>query len=395
MELTPQRLREVEFKERWRGYDPEEVDDLLERVAAGLEDFESRVRQATERAVRAEQRASEGSDTDETLRRTLVLAQRTADAAIADAEARARELVADAEQRAAAMVTEAEQRSTTTVTDAEQRSTTAVTDAEQRAAAMVTDAEQRATAMVTDAEAEARRITDENETRLRENVSSLESARSKLQDDVDMLGRYLTDERERLRTALNALIARVDTDLQPDRSAPAVSEIEVPEPAPIAEEHAEAPADVADPAEADEPASIDLAEAERGPDGEGDATQAHDALAEDGGDAADVIHAGEGAVTGHANSETADSETAKADTADAISVDHDLVLSGPGRDIDTDDDAFFAQLRGALDDDEPLGPRDEEPVPNHVGAPGPPLFDQEVPEQGRLGPFLRRKRRDN
>ena len=33
MELTPQRLREVEFKERWRGYDPEEVDDLLERVA--------------------------------------------------------------------------------------------------------------------------------------------------------------------------------------------------------------------------------------------------------------------------------------------------------------------------------------------------------------------------
>jgi DivIVA domain-containing protein len=89
MELTPQRLREVEFKERWRGYDPEEVDDLLERVAAGLEDFENRVRQATERAVRAEQRASEGSDTDETLRRTLVLAQRTADAAIADAVARA------------------------------------------------------------------------------------------------------------------------------------------------------------------------------------------------------------------------------------------------------------------------------------------------------------------
>ena len=71
------------------------------------------------------------------------------------------------------------------------------------------------------------------------------------------------------------------------------------------------------------------------------------------------------------------------------------MLSGPGRDIDTDDDAFFAQLRGALDDDEPLGPRDDEPVRNHVGASGPALFDQEGAEEGRLGPFLRRKRRDN
>ena len=345
MELTPQRLREVEFKERWRGYDPEEVDDLLERVAAGLEDFENRVRQATERAVRAEQRASEGSDTDETLRRTLVLAQRTADAAIADAEERARQLVADAEQQAATMVS--------------------------------------------DAEAEARRITDENETRLRENVSSLESARSTLQHDVDALGRYLTDERERIRTTLQALIQRVDGDLQRDRSAPAVSEVDVPEPVPAADEAAAGAAgapDAPDGAEAEEPAAIDLVGAERAPELEGEATQAHDVLADDGPaeDGADAAAAGAANPTSAAGAPGA---TAAAD--------HDLVLSGPGREIDTDDDAFFAQLRGALDDDEPLGPRDDEPVPNHVGAPGPPLFDQEGPEEGRLGPFLRRKRRDN
>src|SRR2546428_10987851 len=104
MELTPQRLREVEFKERWRGYDPEEVDDLLERVAAGLEEFENRVRQATQRAVRAEQRASEGGDTRETLRRTLVLAQRTADAAPPDPQGRAKQLGVRAAQRFRAMV---------------------------------------------------------------------------------------------------------------------------------------------------------------------------------------------------------------------------------------------------------------------------------------------------
>src|SRR5437868_5665347 len=176
MELTPQRLREVEFKERWRGYDPEEVDDLLERVAAGLEDFENRVRQATERAVRAEQRASEGSDTDETLRRTLVLAQRTADAAIADADQRAQHPVG---------------------------------------------------------------------------------------------------------------------------------------------------------ADEESPAAIDLAGAERGPDREGDATQAHDVLADESSDE------DAGATTGPA------AKAFTADPASATGGEHDLVLSGPGRDIDTDDDGFF------------------------------------------------------
>lgn len=344
MELTPQRLREVEFKERWRGYDPEEVDDLLERVAAGLEDFESRVRQATERAVRAEQRASEGSDTDETLRRTLVLAQRTADAAIADAQERASQLVSDAEQQAATMVS--------------------------------------------DAEAEARRITDENETRLRDNVSSLESARSTLQRDVDALAEYLTDERERIRITLQALIQRVDGDLRTDRSAPAVSEVDVPEPLPAADEAPPEAAGAPDaPDGAEEAAAIDLVGAERAPEIGGEATQAHDVLADDG-PAEDEADA---AAAGAANPTSAPGAPGATSTAD-----HGLVLSGPGREIDTDDDAFFAQLRGALDDDEPLGPRDDEPVPNHVGASGPALFDQEgAPEDGRLGPFLRRKRRDN
>jgi cell division initiation protein len=329
MELTPQRLREVEFRQAWRGYDEEEVDELLERVAAGLEDFERRIREATERAVRAEQRASEGGDTDDTLRRTLVLAQRTADAAISEANERAAQLVSDAEIRSAALVA--------------------------------------------DAEAEARRIADESETQLRENVSALESARSTLQDDVDALGRYLDDERGRVRTTLQALMARIDTDLRRDSSAPAPSAVSVPEPAPEPEAEAETPAEAASAAEAEPPAevqaagaekpeAIDLVEAERPPavataaELEGEPTQAHNVLADEDND------------------------------------EDELVLSGPGRDIDTDDDAFFAQLRGALDDDEPLGPRDEEPQPNHVGAPA-ALFDQEHPE-GRLGPFLRRKRRE-
>lgn len=332
MDLTPQRLREVEFKERWRGYDPEEVDDLLERVAAGIEDIENRVRQATERAVRAEQEAKGGGEADETLRRTLVLAQRTADAAIADANERAGTLVSDAEQRAATLVS---------------------------------DAEQRAAALVAEADAEARRITAENETRLRENVSSLESARATLQADVDALDRYLTEEREQLRSTLHALIDRIDTGLQ-HGDAPAVDDVEVPEPQVEAgaEVEAEGEIDTAGEAEVARAADADGREIDLDSGDDGEATQAHDVLVDD------------------------------ADDANGTNDESELVLSGPGREIDTEDDAFFAELRGALEDDEPLGPRDEEPVPDRVGASGPPLFDQEVPEEGRLGPFLRRKRRE-
>jgi DivIVA domain-containing protein len=332
MELTPQRLREVEFSERWRGYDQEEVDDLLERVAAGIEEIERRVREVTDRAVQAEQRASEGGDADETLRRTLVLAQRTADAAIADAEERAAQRLADAEERAGALVS--------------------------------------------DAEAEARRVTEENEARLRENVSTLEAARAALQDDIDNLGKFLAEERDRLRTSLQSLLTRIDTDLTHDAAAPAVSDVDVPEPAP-AEEEVDAP----------EPAVAEVVEVDTvtREDDDGEPTQAVDVLAlagDEDDDAAD---------------ETADAaahETADEAAVAGGAVEDGLVLSGPGREIDTEDDAFFAELRGALDDDEPLGPRDEEPVANHVGAPASALFDQELSDQGRLGPFLRRKRRE-
>src|SRR5947208_12398527 len=77
MKLTAQELRTVEFRERWRGYDPDQVDDFLERVAAGLE-------QLTERGA---------LNGDAAVQRTLVLAQRTAEAAVAEAEERGRVLV--------------------------------------------------------------------------------------------------------------------------------------------------------------------------------------------------------------------------------------------------------------------------------------------------------------
>lgn len=109
MEVSPKTLREVEFREKMRGYHPEDVDHFLEQVAAGLEVMQDRLRQAVERAQRAEAAASEAGGSDETLRKTLVLAQRTADLAVQEAREQAARILAGAEQQAQALLAEAEE----------------------------------------------------------------------------------------------------------------------------------------------------------------------------------------------------------------------------------------------------------------------------------------------
>lgn len=110
MDVSPKTLREVEFREKMRGYHPEDVDQFLEEVAVGLEVLQDRLRQAVERAQRAEAAAAEAGGSDETLRRTLVLAQRTADMAVQEAREQAARILAGAEQQAQALLSEAEER---------------------------------------------------------------------------------------------------------------------------------------------------------------------------------------------------------------------------------------------------------------------------------------------
>ncbi|HEX4865805.1 MAG TPA: DivIVA domain-containing protein [Acidimicrobiales bacterium] len=118
MEVSPKTLREVEFREKMRGYHPEDVDHFLEQVAAGLEVMQERLRQAVERAQRAEAAAAEAGGNDETLRKTLVLAQRTADMAVQEAREQASRILAGAEQQAQGMLAEAEERGRKALEDA-------------------------------------------------------------------------------------------------------------------------------------------------------------------------------------------------------------------------------------------------------------------------------------
>jgi DivIVA domain-containing protein len=179
MELTPQTLHAVEFREARRGgYNTRDVDDFIERVAGGVGQLNERVREAQARADAAESRlievqreaeelrrrpapVAEVSETDETLRRTLVLAQRTADATIKEAKEEANRVLSEAREEAARTRAEAE--------------------------------------------AEARRGADDARLAAQQEVETLLDSRDKLKSDLDALTRRLEEQRQQLRSGISEL----------------------------------------------------------------------------------------------------------------------------------------------------------------------------------------------
>ena len=65
MELTPKLLETQHFPERFRGYDPDAVDDFLERVAAGLGEMQARLDDVADRIIDAETRTSSNGEDGE------------------------------------------------------------------------------------------------------------------------------------------------------------------------------------------------------------------------------------------------------------------------------------------------------------------------------------------
>lgn len=130
MEISGKVLREVEFRDRLRGYDTDEVDEFLEKVAVAVDELRAEMEQLSRRAERAEQRAeeperavparSEPTFDDDALRRTLVLAQRTADLAVAEAREEAAKLLDQARSEADQLRNEAEESARRARSDAEQ-----------------------------------------------------------------------------------------------------------------------------------------------------------------------------------------------------------------------------------------------------------------------------------
>ena len=129
-------LRTVEFRETLKGYHRDDVDEYLEKAAVEAEGLQEQLRQSGERLRQAAERISqleaaleqqpasppsEPVVADDTLQRTLLLAQKFVDETKADSEAQASRLLAEAESKARAMTEQAQAHASQIATESEQR----------------------------------------------------------------------------------------------------------------------------------------------------------------------------------------------------------------------------------------------------------------------------------
>jgi cell division initiation protein len=110
MELTARDIHEKQFHDAWRGYNQEEVDDFLDRVAESFDLIQRENTAVLGRVRELEQALSTSRETEEMLKKTLVSAQQAAEEAIAKAQQKADALLAEAQERSARANEEARQR---------------------------------------------------------------------------------------------------------------------------------------------------------------------------------------------------------------------------------------------------------------------------------------------
>jgi DivIVA domain-containing protein len=192
MELSPQSVANTNFKTVKKGYDPAEVRSYLETLSKSIASLQSqatameaRARAAVARlqeiaaqpaqpaaAVEPPARQESLPDEAETISRTLLLAQRTADTTVAEAQAEARRI---------------------TETAAETGRT------------LVADAQQTADRMIDDARIEARRAGEDQRIEVESEVQSLLARREFLISDVDHLELHIVTQRDRVRDVASVL----------------------------------------------------------------------------------------------------------------------------------------------------------------------------------------------
>jgi DivIVA domain-containing protein len=200
MEMSPQRVRSASFKTVRKGADPKEVKAFLDDVADELERAQNQSTAMEARARAAVARLQEvaesgaaaapastpaaspapveaSADEAETISRTLLLAQRTADTAVSEARSEAARIVRSANDEAATTL-----------------------DSTREMAAQLLD----------EARSEARRAGESERIAIAGEVEALKARRDFLEADVEQLELFLTEQRNRLRDAATSIVDIVE-----------------------------------------------------------------------------------------------------------------------------------------------------------------------------------------
>jgi DivIVA domain-containing protein len=181
MELTAKTLHEVTFGAKVRGYDPTEVDDFIAAVAEGVEELQERLRRAVERANRAEQQlesaqsappAAEPMPPSQTVEigKVWERAAAAAEAAVEEAKADAHQLLENARQQADAQLEDAQRQADATVNSARDEAASIAHDAQAQLRAEITQLETARDQLKFDVEMLSTYIDEERE-RVRDSLS--------------------------------------------------------------------------------------------------------------------------------------------------------------------------------------------------------------------------------
>jgi DivIVA domain-containing protein len=232
-------LANVEFETVKKGYDPEQVDNYLHLLAEKVGQLQDMARHAVEQAELAQARlaeaerasataeasaeqarndlarsnadrptADEGSEEGtEALKKMLMLAQRTADNHVEEAQASAKNIVADARTKSAEIVA---------------------------------GAETRAERLLIEAQKIADELVQERSANINSTIADLERRRDELQIDVEVLSQYLSEHRGRLQAGVDTLRSLLDdprkfrAEATPELKAePGTTVPAAPRPAPV------------------------------------------------------------------------------------------------------------------------------------------------------------------
>src|SRR6185437_5756335 len=196
-------LRTVEFRLGLKGYNVDEVDEYLDKAAQEAEALQEHVRQLNERLRQASERIAQ-------LER-----EKRAAPAPAPVAAEGDEGAAAAAADAAALSDETLQR---TLLLAQKFVDQTKRESEAEAAGIISQAEETARAAIAAAEATAAQLQAETHQALREEVTRLETTRTELATDVESMARHLESERNRLHGALSEILKWVDDNVQPANS---------------------------------------------------------------------------------------------------------------------------------------------------------------------------------
>jgi DivIVA domain-containing protein len=174
MEMSPKAIAAVTFPVVRKGYDPEQVRSFLSQLSRGVEELQNRALQAEAKARLTAAAPAPATETTnmESITKTLVIAQRTADATLSDARTEADGIRKQATERAETILAEAKAQGAQIVTAAEQ---------------------------------EALRTADVTRSRVAAEVDALENRRQALLEDVDTLSTHITTQRGRLVATVEIL----------------------------------------------------------------------------------------------------------------------------------------------------------------------------------------------